>query len=131
MEESLWSLRQQSRVLEELRKEMRSIWNDEAARDINGRYLDPHEIDSQQMIAAMNHQKATLERSGSKLESAQAEGVKADQCAVAITDMLNFMEQDLNNGFSNYDMFLNKNSDARSKLPQIYDFIRHANNACG
>ncbi|HKQ09099.1 MAG TPA: hypothetical protein VJ464_28510 [Blastocatellia bacterium] len=131
MEEALWSLAQQSRVLQDLRKDNRSVWNDEAAREINSRYLDPHEIDSQQMLAALGQQQNSLDLIDAKLKEAQADAQQADAYARVVIDKLKFVEQDITNAFSHYDLFVKYNSDARSKFPRVYELIHHANNACG
>src|SRR5689334_22983042 len=130
MEEAIWSLSQQSRVLQELRKEKRGVWNDEAAREINSRYMDPHEIDSQQMLAALERQQTVLDQADAKLEAAQADAQRADDYAAVVMDKLKFVEQDMTDAFSHYDLFVRYDSDARSKLPRVYELIQHANNAC-
>lgn len=131
MEESIWSLSQQSRALQELRKDKRGIWNDQAARDINSRYLDPHEIDSQQMLAALEQQKNALDQADSKLDAAQTYARQADECATVVMDKLKFVEQDITNAFSIYDLYVKYDSDARSKFPRVYELISRANSACG
>lgn len=131
MEESIWSLAQQSRCLQEMRMDIRGFWNDEAARDLNGRYLDPHEIDSQQMLSALEQQKNAIEQAGVKLETAQTYQRQADECAMVVMDKLKFVEQDVTSAFSVYDLYVKYDSDARSKLPRVYELIYNANNACG
>jgi hypothetical protein len=131
MEEAIWSLSQQSRVLQDLRKDKRGVWNDEAAREINSRYLNPHEIDSQQMLAALEQQKRALDQTDARLGAAQADAQQADAYAMVVIDKLKFVEQDITNAFSLYDLFVQYNSDARSKLPRVYELIHYANNACG
>ena len=74
MEDLLWSMTQESRVLQELRKDIQGIWEDESARELTSRYLDPHESEDQQMLAGLNQQKDTLDKSQDKLVSAENHG---------------------------------------------------------
>lgn len=60
MEELLWSATQQSRTLQELRKNIQGVWQDEAARELAHRYLDPHESEDQRMLGLLNQEKETL-----------------------------------------------------------------------
>jgi len=131
MEDLLWSMTQESRVLQELRKDIRGIWNDDAAREINSRYLDPHETDDQQMLLGLNQQKETLDQSKSNLESTETYAHQVEDYAAMVVDNLNSTEQEVNTAYSYYDMYAHYHSEARSRFPIIHELINQANSACG
>ena len=41
MEDIVWKMQQRSRTLQDYRKDIRGLWQDEAAKTLNRRYLDP------------------------------------------------------------------------------------------
>jgi hypothetical protein len=131
LEETLWLLSQQSRALQDLRRDISHVWNDEAAREINSRYLNPHESDDSRMQMALNNQKELLEQAGQMLESTKEFAQQIEECAAVVTEKLRFAEQDMDNAYSNYDLYVQYNSDARAKFPLVQELIHHANAACG
>src|SRR4051794_7183658 len=56
LENDLWLLEQQSRALQECRRDLAWVWNDEAARELNRRYLDPHAADDGQLHRALHQE---------------------------------------------------------------------------
>lgn len=130
MEEALWKMAQQSRVLQELRRDIQSVWDDEAAREINNRYLDPHQYDDQQMLAALNEQKNILDQATLKLVSVHTHALRANQLAEEVTEKLRLTEQDVKNAHSSYDLYIHYNSDAQSRIPLVRRLISQANDAC-
>jgi hypothetical protein len=131
MEDLLWSMTQESRVLQELRKDIGGIWQDEAARELTRRYLDPHESEDQQMLAGLNQQKDALDQSQAKLVSAENYGRQAEEYAALVAEDLKATEQELQSAYGNYDTFAQYNSEARSRFPRVQQLISQANNACG
>lgn len=131
LEEALWSLSQQSRALQNLRRDISHVWNDEAAREINSRYLNQHETDVSHLQTALNEQRELLQQAGQKLESTKEIAQQLEECAAVVTEKLLFAEQDMENAYSNYDLYIQYNSDARSKFPLVQELISHANAACG
>lgn len=130
MEETLWMMTQQSRVLQELRRDVQSIWNDQAAHELNGRYLNPHETDDQNMLAAFDRQKSILDETFLKLESARAFARQAEEHAAAATIKLDFAEQDLQSAYGHYDLYVRHDLDAKAQFPQIQALIDNANAVC-
>jgi hypothetical protein len=130
MEDLLWSMTQESRVLQELRKDIQGIWEDESARELTSRYLDPHESEDQQMLAGLNQQKDTLDKSQDKLVSAENHGRQAEEYAALVAEGLKSTEQELHSAYDNYDIYAQYNSEARSKFPAIKKLISQANSAC-
>lgn len=130
MEELLWSTTQQSRALQELRKDIQGVWQDEAARELTHRYLNPHESEDQRMLAGLNQQKDTLEIASVKLTSAENCGQQAEALAIQVNEGLQSTEQELKSAYGNYDTHIHYNAEARSKLPIIQNLINQANSAC-
>lgn len=131
MDDLLWSMTQQSRSLLDLRKNIQGIWQDEAAREFTGRYLDPHESEDQRMLANLNQQKDTLEQASARLTSAEKHGQQAEELALQVNEGIQSTEQELKSAYGNYDTHIYYNSEASSKLPVIQNLIDQANSACG
>jgi hypothetical protein len=129
MEDLLWSMEQESRTLQELRKDIGGIWQDEASRELTSRYLDPHETEDQTMLAGLDHQKEALDNSEARLASAATHGRHAEEYSVLVMDGLKSTEQELQNSYGSYDQYVHYNSDARGKIPEIYALISQANTA--
>jgi len=130
MEDLLWAMTQKSQVLRELRKDIRGVWQDEAARELTSRYLDPHESEDQQLLAGLNQQKDTLDQAQAKLVSAENYARRAEEYAALVAEGLKSTEQELQSVYSNYDTYAHYNSEARSKFPAIQKLISQANSAC-
>lgn len=130
-EETLWLMSQQSRVLQDLRKDVGRVWDDEAAREVNSRYLNPHEQDDARMRGEMDEQRQLLERAGRELEAAKEFARQADECAAAVAEKLRFAEQDMDSAYSNFDLYVHYNAEANSKFPAVRELIGRANAACG
>jgi hypothetical protein len=130
MEDLLWTMTQESRVLQELRKDIRGVWQDEAARELTSRYLDPHENEDQQMMVGLNQQKDALDQAQAKLISAENYARQAEEYAALVAEGLKSTEQELKSAYSNYDAYAHYNSEARSKFPTIQKLISQANSAC-
>ena len=130
MEDLLWSITQESRVLQELRKDIRGIWDDEAARELTSRYFDPHENEDQRMLAELNQQKNDLDQSQAKLESIKTYMRQVEEHAASVAEGLKVIEQEMSSAYGNYDTYAHYNSEARSKFPAIQKLISQANNTC-
>jgi hypothetical protein len=130
LEEVLWSMSQRSRALQELRKDISHVWEDEAASEINHRYLNPHESDQVRMSLALNEQNETLRAAEQKLDAASSLELQIEECAAVVADRLRFAQQDMDASYSNYDQFVHYNAEARSKFPVVQQLISRANSAC-
>jgi hypothetical protein len=130
MEETLWSMSQRSRMLQELRNDIRRVWDDEAAHQINSRYLNPHEADNVRMTAGLNEQSELLKTAEQHLEFAKSLEWQIDECAAMVTEKLRFAEQDLDGSYSNYDRYVHYNAEACSRFPLVQQLIDRANLAC-
>ncbi|HBB89485.1 MAG TPA: hypothetical protein DC047_17915 [Blastocatellia bacterium] len=130
MEETLWFMAQRSRTLQALRKDIHHVWDDEAAREINSRYLNPHETDSDRMAIGLREQNGHLKTAEQHLELANSLELQIDECAAVVEEKLRFAEQDMDGSYSNYDQYVHYNAEARSKFPVVQQLIGRANSAC-
>jgi hypothetical protein len=130
MKDSLWTLKQRSRVLQDCRQDMQGIWQDDAASEINNRYLRPHEEDSSQILTALNNQLLSLEQSDGELEVAKQHGLEVNRLSDEVERLLEFSRQDISRSHSEYGRFQDQNSAAKAELPTITQLINQANN-CG
>jgi hypothetical protein len=128
--ETLWSMSQRSRTLQELRKDIRLVWDDEAAREINSRYLNPHESDDVRMSVTLNDQSEHLRTAEQHLDLANSLELQIDECAAVVADKLRFANQDLDSSYSDYDQYVHYNAESRAKFPLVRQLISRANSAC-
>jgi|ERR1043165_5111540 predicted Zn-dependent peptidase len=128
--ETLWSMGQRSRSFQELRKDARHAWDDEAARDINSRHLNPHEETDRNMRASLELQSEALLQAHEQLVIAQQLAAEVDACSIFITEKLRFAQQDMDSSYSNYDVYVHYNAESKSKFPQVRELIDCANAAC-
>jgi len=130
LEDALWSINQQSRVLQNLRRDIRLVWEDEAARELNARYLNPHEIDDLSTREQMKEQVELVKQAQKQVREAEEFGRQAEDFSKTVCERTQFARQDLDSAYSNYDLYVQYNSDARSKFPVIQRLINQANDAC-
>ena len=130
LDDAIWSIAQELRVLQDLRRDISVVWEDEAAREINSRYLNPHETDALSMRAELQEQSELLKQAEHKLQAARKFRQQADNLSKIVAERSQFARQDLDNAYSSYDVFVQYNADARSKLPTIQQLINRANSAC-
>jgi hypothetical protein len=130
LDDALWSVTQQSRVLQDLRRDIRIVWEDEAAREVNGRYLNPHETDDLSMREETKEQSELLKQAGQKVTAANEFARQVEEFSKTVAERSQFARQDLDNAYSSYDVFVQYNADARSKFSTIRQLINRANSAC-
>lgn len=130
MEDDLWSMTQVSRVLQDLRADIRSVWEDDTSRDLTRRYFDPHHDGDRRMLEGLNDQKAAIDESSVSLDSADRLARDAAEHAERVMESLRECNQELKSSNFNLDRFTELDSEARSKFPLIQGLIDQANRAC-
>jgi len=130
MEDALWRLTQQSRTLQDFRKDISGVWSDTVARELNSRYLNPHEEDDQEIIKAFREQNEALEQAKEKLRIASEQAKEAAELSAKVVESLEFTQQELNSAYKSYDLYIQYHAEARSHLPLVQQFINKANDAC-
>ena len=130
LEDILWRMVQQSRVLQELRREIQLVWDDNAAREVDNRYLNPHAGDDERLLEQLHLQDEFLDQSAMQLTAAQEDDQRAAEQAVVAMEQLRFANQDLQGAYGHYDVYARYHADARGKFPQVQSLIREANASC-
>lgn len=130
LEESLWQFKQRARVLRDHQQDTERVWQDDAATEINRRYFRPHEEDSQQSLIALSKQLQLLNETNTKLQTSGQLILKANRLSEEIEKLINFANQDISRSHSEYSVFQEQNSAARSELPIIVQLINQANSCC-
>lgn len=130
MEDEIWYMKQQSRVLQEFRRDVQGFWDDEAAREMNVRYLNPHEDDDKQMITGLDGQQNALQEAQVKLASASEHALRAEKLSVEMLEQLEYADQDVSIAYQFYEQYQDYHSHARSFLPEIEKLITEANSVC-
>jgi hypothetical protein len=130
LEEALWLLAQQSRALQELRRQVAFIWDDSAARYVNERYLDPHETDDRDLRDALRLQLAALAQAEASLTAAGAFGMEAERLAAEIEDWLRPAAEEQRVADYQYNLCVKRSRDAQDRLPIIKQLVVQANGTC-
>jgi len=95
MEDELWNTHHQSRVLQELRQRIAPQWDDEAARDLNLRYLNPHAEEDGQMLEEFRHQIQALGACDQSMYVVGEHVLAVERLSVEILEQLGQSEQEL------------------------------------
>ncbi len=130
MAETLWYLQQRSRTLQEYRLDNHRRWDDEASKELNSRYFNPHEEDSQQILRSLQQQHTTLKHAHTRLVLAANLALEANKLSAEISHLLDITRQELQKSYRNYDVYLENHAVAKALLPNIHALISQANNAC-
>lgn len=131
MEDELWSFTQQSRSLQDLRSDIRAVWDDEAARQLNGRFLEPHRADDDEIRRSLRDQRDTLTRMEASLGIANQACITADDRATEVREALDYVQKEITDAGRAYDLGVAYESDAKARLPMVQACIDRANAACG
>jgi chlorite dismutase len=94
-EEGIWELSQQNRWLHEHRADIRHAWDDSAARQVNGRHLDPLAEDADLLLAAIRAQHELLSTAEEQLGQADTHGLEAARAGTAARESLRLAEGEL------------------------------------
>jgi len=130
MEEILWYTKQQSRTLHEFRQEIQGLWDDSAARDINMRYLNPHQDDDNKMVDGFQGQYDALEKAKVKLNSANEHALQAEKLSQEIFELLEATQQDVDTAYHFEEQYKEHHFITRTLLAQIAQSIALANSVC-
>lgn len=131
LKNELWLLQQKYRDLQEYRSEIRVVWDDSAAREINNRYLNSHETDAGQTQIALSRQSSTLQQVDEKVDEVDREVHLAEKLSSEIAHNITKADEELRHVNKHLDLFAQYNSDALSAITSIHQLINSANEACG
>jgi len=130
MEELLWKFARKNRSLIEIRKDIKGIWDDDAARDINSRYLNPHESDAREVQAALQKQHTYIAEAHKFRRQALGAEQRVADFIDKMTSAMNATDKEMALVFSSNEESLNLHAKAKEILPQIDQLIQSANSSC-
>lgn len=130
MVENLWYLQQRGRTLQEYRLDNHRRWDDEAARELNSRYFNPHEEDTQQVLQSLKQQHNKLNEAHSLLIFANDKAEEANKLSEEIAQLLDITQQEMQKSYINYNVYRENHCAAKALLPSIHALIFQANNFC-
>ena len=130
VEEALWTLKQRFRRLQDYRRDMQGLWDDDASSEVNKRYFNPHGDDGEQTVASISKQMLALRNAESEFQIAKQHGLEVDRLLGEVEKLLEFVEEDLSRAYSEYGYFQDKNSEAKAELPTVDALISKANSCC-
>lgn len=130
MEDQLWFLTQKLRELKEYRADNRVVWDDEAAHELGGRFLNPLESDAEEMLKELNQQMNLLEQVNKKLEQLAELARKVEKSSKEMGQYLQEADEMVLYTYKHLDLFVQHNTEALEQMPKIYQLIAQANKAC-
>jgi hypothetical protein len=130
MEDELWSLGQQSRVVREFRQEIQGVWDDAASRQVNTRYLNPHEEAASHLVDSLRAQQEALLNTRASLRAAGDQELAAGELAAKAADNLKSAGQQEPTAYSEYENYVSHNGRACQEFPLVVRLLEQANEAC-
>lgn len=130
MDEALWYLTHQSRKLQQFRAEIHGFWDDDAARDLSFRFLNPHQRDDEQMLVSLHQHQNALLQTQSQLARAHDCAVQAELISQEVNELLYSCAQEVRMSYQFYEQYRRSHSIAVGLLPEVERLIAEANSAC-
>jgi hypothetical protein len=130
VDDELWHLEQQSNRLQAFRQEIQAKWADEAARELNLRYLNPHEQDGASLVANLVQQFDRLGEAATKFDAAEALSLDVETMSATISSQIEYCKQDITVFHQLYEQYREYGSGARALFPTIEELINRANTLC-
>jgi hypothetical protein len=126
LQEALWYLQQQSRHLQDYRLDIRGIWADDAATEIDRRYLNIHAQDSSEFARSLTSQLASIMEADVQFDLADLAGTKATQLSQQIDRLLQLTRADINRSQAEYNIYQERNLAATAAISEIESLIAQA-----
>jgi len=130
MEEILWRFARNNQELQDLRKDIRGVWDDDAARSINSRYLDPHEAAAREVETALQKQNVYISEARKFRHQALEEARRVDDFSHKALLGLESTGREMSLVFSSHEEARNLYSMGQALFPQIDHYIQSANSTC-
>ena len=122
-EQDIWRLSQFSRSLQEFREEISQGWDDNASREINGKYLGIHREENEKIIENLNSQHKYL----GELNSQLAEINKYEEEINTLSRNVNILFQQSENYIQNSNLSLDesieKKHESRKNLKKANEML--------
>lgn len=130
MDDELWHLVQQSNRLQTFRQEIQARWADEAARQLNMRYLNPHEADSSSVIEYLVQHSSGLTEATAKLSTFRELSLHIETLMETLGSQVEYCEQDVVVFHQLHEQYREYHTGARALFPSIEELINRANALC-
>jgi hypothetical protein len=130
MEDDIAKIRYQSNTLQNFRRDIQPFWDDQAAHEINLRYLNAHEHDDEQMRKSFDEQYRTLSETKDKLNSADQHAHTIEKLAHELDQYLEYCKQDADVAYQMYEEHRQHLSISESLFPEIVSLVNKANEVC-
>jgi len=130
MEDELWSMQQQSRVLQEFRAEIRPLWNDSVAREFDVRYLNAHESEDRDMVKAFTEQSASIDKVADHLERSNQLMTDIELLSQGVNVHLELCEQEIKASYQTHEQYRQFSSMAEDLFREVSSLVAEANTIC-
>lgn len=122
-ENHFWSFNQTCKSLHEYRQEISSRWDDNAANEVNNRYLNPHEEDSGKSINHYQNQITQLLQLNKHLLNIESLIEKANKLSREIEILINFCKADIKKSYHSLNDSIDKKNEANHWLNKTKDAL--------
>jgi hypothetical protein len=126
LQEALWYLQQQSRHLQDYRLDIRGIWADDAATEIDRRYLNIHAQDSSESARSLGSQLASIVDADVEFDLANRAGMKATQLSQQIDRLLRLARAEMNRSLAEYYIHQERDLAANAAISEAESLISQA-----
>lgn len=126
MEEQLWYMQQQSRVLQEFRDSIQLMWDDEASRTINRAILNPHQEDDEAMVQGFVLQNQQLNESKLRREIAMQFSREAQELSAQIALLITQIDEDIEISIQFHQQYRSFYAESQGMLPEIDTLLETA-----
>lgn len=130
MEDELHVLRHQSGELQSLRRRIAGSWDDEAARELNLRYLNPHSDETEHMLSGCSQQMSALEKTNVSSIAAEQAATRVEALGLDILEQLDLADQDLMLSHQYVEQYSDSASRVQALFGRIDELLSQATAIC-
>ena len=130
MEDAVFRLQHQARHLQEFRRDIAGLWDDNAARQLNQRYLDPHETDAAEINMELQGQYVALEKANEHFAQADQHAIQVENLSFAVAESLAFMRRESATAREFQEHHRAQNVQAKSLIVKVDESIAAASAVC-
>jgi len=126
-ENEIWYVSQHSRKLQEYRDKLRVKWSDNASKELNKRFFNPHEHDITKMLSQFKAERLSLIEMHSYATDAYELSEKIFEDSMKIPGIIEYVKDDIRRAHNQLDSSIENFSKSKEILPMIYELIDRAN----
>lgn len=126
MEEELWYMQQQSRVLQEFRDSIRLLWDDEASRNINRGLLNPHQEDDEGMVQGFVYQLNNLNECNARRIVVLERAHEAFELSEQIAELIRQVDEDIEISIQFNQQYRQSHAESQGILPEVDQMLEQA-----